>query len=297
MIYTPSSEGIRNVDVALLVLCLTALPIILFSRYEARRAKALNSPSLTADAENWRADLAPLLVVAAGIAGSKFSYPVMDRIAAALVLVMVLKAGYGILKDSVKSLLDASVDRATLDTIKGVIQAFPQVTEIVSLQARNSGRFIFVDTDVRLSLKRLKEAHSVAESVEREIKGRVPFIERVNISYEPEKKDCRRCAVPLAVGEGEISDHFAKAPFIAMWDSRKADGTIVSYEVVENPFLTLEKGKGIQLAELLVKKGVDILFTREDFKGKGPEHVFSDAGVDVRKTDLKNLKELMEPER
>ena len=34
------------------------------------------------------------------------------------------------------------------------------------------------------------------------------------------------------------------------------------------------------------KRGIDILYTKKDFKGKGPEHLFSDAEVEVRKTDL-----------
>jgi predicted Fe-Mo cluster-binding NifX family protein len=55
----------------------------------------------------------------------------------------------------------------------------------------------------------------------------------------------------------------------------------------------VEKGKGIRLAELLVEKGIDTLYLKEDFEGKGPEYVFSDAEVDVRKTNLQNLKELI----
>ena len=56
----------------------------------------------------------------------------------------------------------------------------------------------------------------------------------------------------------------------------------------------LEKGKGIKLAELLIDKGVDIIYTKEVFEGKGPQYVLSDAEIEVRKTDLKNLKDLIE---
>jgi predicted Fe-Mo cluster-binding NifX family protein len=272
------------------------VPVILFARYEGKEAKGLNSPSLTADAQHWMMDVAPLVVVAIGIAGAKLSYPVADRIAAAVVLVVVLKAGYGILKDSLKSLLDASVDRATLKRIKDVLAGFPQVKETVSVQARNSGRFIFAELDLAFSLTRLKDAFEIARAMEQEIKKRVPFVEKAVIHYEPEKKDYRRYAVPLADREGNISEHFAKAPFIALWDKR-LDGTISTPETLENPYLDLEKGKGIRLAEFLVGKGVDILYTKEDFRGKGPEHVFSGAEVEVRKTELKTLIEMMEREK
>ncbi len=294
MIYSPPPEGLRNLGITFIFLFIMVVPVVLFARYEGKLAKELNSPSLAADAQNWKMDIAPLTVVAVGIAGAKLSYPIADRIAAAVVLILVVRAGYGILKDSLKSLLDASVDRATLDMIKNVIRGVPQVTEIVSLYARNSGRFIFVSTDLRLSLKRLKEAHEVADDIEREIRRRIPFIERVVIHYEPEKRNYQRFAVPLANKAGEISEHFAKAPFIALWDKRISDGAVASQEILGNPFSQLEKGKGIKLAEFLVTMKVDVLYTKELFEGKGPEYVFSDAGVEIRKTNAQNLKNLME---
>ncbi|MDI6890270.1 MAG: hypothetical protein QMC83_04935 [Thermodesulfovibrionales bacterium] len=55
----------------------------------------------------------------------------------------------------------------------------------------------------------------------------------------------------------------------------------------------MEKGKGIRLAELLVEKGVDILYAKKHFEGKGPEYVFSNSEVEVRITDLKTIKELV----
>jgi predicted Fe-Mo cluster-binding NifX family protein len=113
------------------------------------------------------------------------------------------------------------------------------------------------------------------------------------IHYEPAEKAYRRYAVPLSNREGDISEHFAKAPFISLWDKR-LDGTVLTTEVLENPFLDLEKGRGIELAQLLVKKGVDILYTKEDFKGKGPEQVLSGADVEVRKTDSKALREMFD---
>jgi cation diffusion facilitator family transporter len=293
MIYNPSTAGLRNLDITFLLLCSMMVPVILFARYEAARAKEMNSPSLAADAQNWKMDIAPLAVVAIGIAGTKFSYPAADRVAAAIVLVLVVRAGYSILRDSLKSLLDASVDAATLQRIQAVLAGFPQIKEVASLHARNSGRYVFITMGLRFSLKRLKDAHQIADTIEKEIKSHVPYVERAIIHYEPETKDYERYSVPLAGSEGGISEHFARAPFIALWD-RRVDGTVSAPEVLENPYVLLEKGKGIKLAEFLVNKGIDIVYTKESFEGKGPEYVFSDAGVDVRKISRNNLKELME---
>jgi cation diffusion facilitator family transporter len=291
MIFMPVSD-LKNLDIGMVAVFLMTLPNLAFYKYESKIAKGLNSPALTADAENWKMDTLSLIVVGAGVIGARLAYPVTDRIAAVLVLLVVVRSGYGILQGSVKSLLDASVDKPTLDRIRNIIQSFDQVREVVELTARNSGRFIFVTAVLRLAAKRLYEAHDIADAIELKIKDHIPYIERVMIHYEPEEKTYRRYAVPLSNREGDISEHFAKAPFIALWDKR-LNGTISTPEVLENPFLNLEKGKGIQLAGLLVKKGVDILYTKEDFKGKGPEYVLSGAEVSVRKTELTSLDEMV----
>lgn len=297
MLYHPSPAGMANIDIALVALLLMTLPVMLFSMYEAKKAKAMNSPSLAADAENWRMDIAPLAIVFAGLVGARFSYAFMDRIAALLVLIPVVRSGYMILKDSMKSLLDASVDRETLERIRAAIDGFPQVKEIVDLNARNSGRFIFVHADLSLSVRRLKEAHAIALDIEREMRDRVPFVERVVIHYEPERKEYKRYAVPLKNREGDISGHFGRAPFIAVWDVRLSDSAVPSREILENPFVKLEKGKGVRLAELLVEKGIDVVYAQERFEGKSPERAFSNAEVEVRVTDLTRLDALISTTR
>jgi hypothetical protein len=42
---------------------------------------------------------------------------------------------------------------------------------------------------------------------------------------------------------------------------------------------------------------VDVIYTREDFAGKGPDHVLSDAEVKVRHTKLIHLKALLEEQQ
>jgi cation diffusion facilitator family transporter len=292
-IFKPSPEGIRNIDMTLAALLITAMPIMLFSKYETKEAGKLNSPSLMADALHWKADMAPLAVVAVSLIGAKYSYPVIDKVAASVILVFVVKSGYDIIRDSMKSLLDASVDRKTLEEIEDVIKRFPQVKEIVSLNARNSGRFIFVYLDLGLSLKRLKAAHELSGDIEKKIREHIPFVDKVIIHYEPQKKDYLRYAIPLANTGGDISEHFGSAPFIAMWDTRISDKRELSRQTLENPFSDREKGKGIKLAEMLAGMEIDILYVKESFDGKGPAYVLSDAGTEVRQVKVKTLKELM----
>lgn len=290
-VFTGEVRAISNIGISVPVLVLMTVPVYLFTRYERRRARELNSPSLEADAVHWLSDIASVGVVAAGLLGSYFT-PYADKAAAVVAVAFVARSGHFILRDSMKSLLDASVDPATLARIRKTVEGFREVDEIVSLNARNSGRFIFAHAVLRLSVKRLSEAHGVADSIERAVKKEVPFIERVVIHYEPVKKEFAMCAAPLADREGRISEHFGGAPLLAFWKKRLSDGSVLEKEIVENPFRGEKKAKGIKLARLLVERGVDTLYVREDFGGKGPEFVLSDAEVEVVNTDALRLDEL-----
>jgi cation diffusion facilitator family transporter len=291
--FITEAKAITNINTSALVLGILIIPVYLFARFEKNEAEKMNSPSLMADAQHWLTDIASLGVVIGGLLASRF-FPHADKGASLIVIVVVVHVGYGILKNSIKSLLDASVDADTLRKIGDIIRGFEEVEAIRSLHARNSGSFIFVHIDLRLSVKKLKHAHRVADTVEQRIRREIPFIERVSIHYEPVKKEYRRHSVPLANREGLISEHFGSAPFISIWDTRVSDSEILSQEIIANPFMEMEKGKGIKLAELLIDKKIDILYTKEVFEGKGPQYVLSDAEIEVRKTDLQNLKDLME---
>lgn len=54
----------------------------------------------------------------------------------------------------------------------------------------------------------------------------------------------------------------------------------------------LRKGKDIKVSEWLIEKGVDTVYSPKDFRGKGPDYVFSNAGVDVIVTKGKTLKDI-----
>jgi cation diffusion facilitator family transporter len=291
-IFPQETKEIANRTISMAVLSLMTVPVFLFAKYEKKKAEALNSPGLLADAKNWMADIAPLSVVIIGFASSAI-YPSADKIASAIIIVFIVKSAYDIVKDSMKSLLDASVNAETIEKMRMIVNNFNEVEEITELNARNSGRFIFVLLNLRLSIKKLKEAHDAADRIERAIKKEIPFVDRVTIHYEPERRQFIRYAVSISDRKGAISEHFGNAPLIALWGKEISDGNIFSWEILDNPFLHMEKGKGIRLAEYLVERKVDVLYLKKPFEGKGPEYVFSNSGVEVRITEKETIKQLM----
>jgi cation diffusion facilitator family transporter len=292
-IFVEKARNLSNVNFSIAALLLVAIPVYLFARYEKKKALELNSPSLTADAKHWLSDLAPIAVATAALAVSRvFSHA--DKVAALIVIVFVLRSGYGIMKDSIKSLLDASVDAETLNKLRTIVHGFNEVVEISAINARNSGCFIFVYIDLRLSVKKLRDAYNVIGGIEESVRRNIPFIERIIIRYGPIEKGYMRYAVPLSDASGTVSEHFGSAPFVAYWNRDASKGEVLSQEIIENPFSSLKIGKGIKLAELIVEQEADVIYTKELFEGKGPEYVLSDAGVEVRPTNMKSLGELVE---
>jgi len=269
------------------------LVIYLFSSYEARRGEELNSPALKADAYHLRTDLSSTLVVLSGLLGAWLGYPGLDRLATVIVVFFIARAGWEILLDAMRTLLDASVDHQTLDLLRGIVQKDPRVRQIKTISARNSGSVIFVTMDVALRVRELNEAHRATEEIEKALRQAVPRIEQVLIHYEPAQPEYLTIAVPLADRDGRISEHYGEAPFVALVKLRSRDLVLSEQTLLINPFQAEEKGKGIKLTHFLLERGVDLVFSRETLAGKGPAYLFEAAGVDFRATRQDHLDELL----
>jgi len=177
-------KEIQNLSVALIVLVITVLITYFYSRFEKKKGEELNSPSLIADAEHVKTDFYTALVVLVGVLGQYFGYPVIEKIAVAIVVYFIFHSGFEILVDAIKVLLDASLDHESLDKIKEIVKEHPKVVEIKTINGRNAGSYKFVYLDLDLDTDSLKEAHSIAHEIEDSIKKKMPFVERVVVHYE-----------------------------------------------------------------------------------------------------------------
>jgi predicted Fe-Mo cluster-binding NifX family protein len=218
----------------------------------------------------------------------------IDQAAAVVVLVFIAHTGWELLSDGMRVLLNASIDFNTLEKIRKIVEKDPMVVEIKSLVGRNAGRFRFLNIRITVRATNFEKAHKVSERIEQKIRGRISHVEGVAIHYEPQSSTHRRIAVPLANRRGDLSDHFGDAPLFAVILVRNADGGIEEQRMVENPHRRLERGKGLRVAEWLVKQKIDEVRIREEIKHKGPGYVFADAGLTVVRTDADRLQAIVE---
>lgn len=283
---------IANTPVALGGAALAALIPFLFSRYERRVAEESGSPSLKADSQHFRADVLSSAVVFASLLGDMFDLP-LDRIGAGVVVLFVLRAGWGLLADGMRVLLDASLSPETLDQVRRVIDADPDVAEIRSLVGRNSGRYKFIEAELALRASELGKAHLVSQRIEAAIRESVPHVDRVLIHYEPMQKEIWRWAVPVEEPGDKVSAHFGEAPYFVLVDVRRSTGEVTARQMIANPHQNQDKKKGINAAKFLVSQGIDGLAVRESLEGKGPFYVLDDAGIQVMLTSATTVDEIL----
>jgi len=284
---------VRQIPASLGALLVAVLATVLLARYKTTAGRTFNSPSLIADAQHSWVDVLSSAAVAVGLIGAWFGLP-LDRFAALAVLVLIVRLGWQTLVDAVRVLLDASVDRETLERIRAIIQDEHSVRDIIQLVGRNSGRFRFIEADLVLRVRDLEKAARIASRIEHRIREQVRHVDQVTLRYEPLRKEVWRYVVPLDNKEGAVSPHFGEAPFFALVEVRAADRQVLSTRVVENPYLQLEKGKGIRVSEFLVEQHMDYLVLREKTHGRGPEYVLRDAGVELEMTDRERLEDALQ---
>ena len=281
---------------ALITALISLLSAWLLSSYKLRVGRELNSPSLIADGKHTRADTYASTAVLVGLMGSYFGFPFLDPVAGILVSLFIFKAGYGILKDSIKVLLDASIDYETLNRIRELVSETPGVRKIHTLKARSSGKFIFIELEIRTNLKDLERAHSLSDKIGTRIKSEIKNVDRVIIHMEPEKKEFIRYAVPCTENnalKSRVSEHFGKAEYFCLFDIRTADNELVDLRFIKNPFITLEKRKGLKAAELLVANKIDKLLSKESIAHKSAFYVLEDAYVEFEETAADTIEEVI----
>ncbi len=273
------------------VVVATAIPLV-FSHFELRVGRAANSPSLIADAKEYRAHVFTTGIVFAALLAQRFNLP-LDRIAALVIVVAIGKTGWELLSDGMRVLLDASLDTETVLRIREIIAAEPTVAELKWATGRNAGRFRFVEAEVALRVSELERAEAITRRIEERIRQAVPYVDRVLIHAEPMERTYLRYATPLSDTAGALSEHFGEAPYFALTTLRLADGVIEEQQIIANPHKAVDKAKGIRVAEWLVGQKVDIVFVRESLRGKGPVYVFGDAGVEMWETEATTLEEAL----
>lgn len=268
---------------------------LLYGQYALTIGRRTGSPTLIAEGRHRQVDVLSSIVVLVSVILSYFNLNLsilgvtIDQMGAVLILVFIAVAGWELLSDGMRVLLDASIDFSTLDNVREIIRSEPLVGEIKSLMGRSAGRFRFLQATITLKTDNLERAHQISEDIQKKIRNHVKHVEKVVIHYVPREKSHVRIALPLEDRKDRICTHFGEAPYFAFVHIRREGKEIEKQEILENLHRSVKTAKGIRVAEWLVGQGVEHVGMKEDVSGKGPGYMLSSRGVKIHLISAEHL--------
>lgn len=191
------SAGEADVDVTYLsfgVMFISIAVDVSRSRALYKVAKKYDSQALEADALHFSSDILSSSVVIVGLVFVKMGYPIGDPVAALGVAAVIIIAAYRLGKKSFQSLTDRRLPDDEEAVIKDILrQHIYDFADVHNLRTRKSGSDRHVDFHLVMSKDSpVKEAHDLAEHLERHIRLRLPNT-KVLIHIEPCEGECEKC--------------------------------------------------------------------------------------------------------
>jgi len=175
-------------DITPLTLGLMALTFVFnlaVTAYETHLGKKLQSDLLLADAAHTRTDLFVTLSVIGSLIGARYGWLWLDPVVAGLVVVLLFRAAYEILRSTSNVLTDVAV----LDPkeIRKIALGVPGAHAVGEVRSRGRTDAAYVDLNVQVSpAMGIEQAHGVASEIERRISQALPGVLGTVVHLEPE---------------------------------------------------------------------------------------------------------------
>ena len=170
--------------VSFIVIFGTMLINYLVTRYEYREGTALRSQVLISDSMHTKSDIYVSLSVIVSLIAIKLGFPIMDPIIALVISFVIFRAGYRIMKESSRALLDMS--RIEEQEICELVMGIEGVQGCHKIRTRGSMGDIRVDMHLLVrSDMPLEDAHLVSHKVSKKLKGEYKDISDVVVHLEP----------------------------------------------------------------------------------------------------------------
>ena len=155
-------------------------------QYTRIYAKKIDSGALMADAWHHRSDALSSIGALIGIGGARIGFPILDPVASVVICVFIEKAAYDIFMDAVDKMVDKACDDETERRLRECALAQEGVAGVDLLHTRVFGNKIYVDIEIEVDGEmRLRDAHSIAESVHDAIENTFPKVKHIMVHVNP----------------------------------------------------------------------------------------------------------------
>ncbi len=263
--------------------------------------KKTNSPVIKSQASEKLYDNIISLSVLTGFIGSIFNLYFLDSFIGLIIAIFIIKGGYEIFITSTKILLDAVIDFDKRTDLNNLIETFPKIKKIESLEIRAYGKYIFLETIISLNKDlSLTQVQVLKNQLTAKIKDTFPQIFKILIFTQTQENPITKVAVPLLDNDGlnsKISDHFGDSLFFALFEIKEEEEEkqLLNYNIIVNKFIKEEKRKGILISDWLMSKKIDKIYLKKELK-IGPKLIFEKGLIQMEITTQDKLIEIINHE-
>lgn len=180
--------GPETPPLSFVVMGATIVINLLVTTYERRAGMRLQSEVLLADATHTRSDVFVSFTVIVALIGSHFGYPLLDPLAAIVVVGFIGHAAWEIFRGATDVLADRIV--IAEDDVRAVVISVPAVMGCHQIRTRGPADYVFLDLHVWMASKTpLDQAHAVSHEVKDRLMARFPQIRDAVIHIEPPPRE------------------------------------------------------------------------------------------------------------
>ena len=249
--------------------------------YKGKVGKEEHSPSLSADAHHAWTDAVACLAIVVGVGLEMLGIPDMDSVAALVVVAFLIKTGIEVTLESLKVLLDASIEKDLLARVRELVEEDSRVRDVIGITGRNSGSYRFLSLSLVPVSYDLKEAERAAHELSDKIHREIENVDRVNVDFTVEERTRILGAVLVEKDGNTLAPGFEDAPLVLFIEMALPEWKEVSRRQEANPVPAALHGRGVRLAVFLARRGVDVLLNRESLRGEDASYVLESNRVEV----------------
>lgn len=177
--------------VALVAAVLSIAAKEILYRYTVREGRAIDSPSVVANAWHHRSDALSSLGTLVGIGCAYFlgdKWRIADPIAALIVAVFIFKVAFDLIRTGVGELLEKSLPEETEREILHIVTLDPAVREPHNLRTRRIGAAIAIEIHIRVDgAMTVARSHALTVGIERRLRERFGEGTMIAVHVEPLK--------------------------------------------------------------------------------------------------------------
>ena len=159
---------------------------IVLTVYTRAVGKATASLAIKALAYDHRNDIFSALAASVGIFLARRGHPWVDPLAGALVALLILRTGIGILRQSTDDLMD-SVPSHFLDLkIRSILKRVTEIRSIEEIHAHRFGPYFVINLTIGIDgAMNVHSGDAIATRVEKLLTERIEMVRRVYVHYHP----------------------------------------------------------------------------------------------------------------